>query len=281
MADATGSRLDAVADALYVLPPAEFTAARNARAAAETGELATRIKALRKPSVAAWAVNLLVRDGQLAEAVELSQALHEAQDDLDAAELGKLGRQRRALVAGLARRAAALAGDAGTALSRAVVDEVEVTVNAAIVDAAAGAAILTGRLVRTVHADGTDPAELADAVAGSVPGVADRPAPARDDLAARRARKAAEAAARDADRAASEAEREAARVEAKLTKARERADLLRERLDDLRAELARIERDADAADDTVGRLEEESAQARVRAKTTVREAERARAALED
>lgn len=277
MADATGTELDAVAEVLYVLPPAEFTAARNERAAAATGELATRIKALRKPSVAAWAVNLLVRDGQLAEAVELSQALHEAQDDLDAAELGKLGRQRRALVAGLARRAAALADEAGTPLSRTVVVDVESTVNAAIVDAAAGAAILTGRLVRTLHGDGIEPA---DAVAGSVPGVADRPPPARDDLAARRARKAAEAAARDADRAATEAERETARLQAKLTKARERADLLRERLDDLRAELARIERDADAADENVARLEDDTAGARDRAKTAAREAARARAALD-
>jgi hypothetical protein len=281
MADATADKLDEAAADLYGLLPSEFTAARNERAAAATGQLAKRIKALRKPSVAAWAVNLLVRDGQLAEAVELSSALHEAQDDLDAPELAKLGRQRRALVAGLARRAAALADEAGLPLSRAVVDEVESTINAAIVDAAAGAAVLTGRLVRTVHADGMEPAEIADAVAGSVPGVPDRPAPARDDLAARRARKAAEAAAREADRAASEAERELSRIDTKLTKARERADLLRERLEDLRAELARIERDADAADENVARLEDDSADARDRAKAAAREAERARAALED
>ncbi|MCK6068353.1 MULTISPECIES: transposase [Microbacterium] len=280
MADAV-AELDAAADALYGLPPAEFTAARNERAASATGALAKRIKALRKPSVAAWAVNLLVRDGQLADALELSQALHEAQDELDAPELAKLGKQRRALVAGLARRAGALARDAGTPLSRAVLEEVELTINAAIVDAAAGAAILTGRLVRTVHADGIDAADLVDAVAGSVPGVPDRPAPGRDDLAARRARKAAEAAARDADRAASEADREAARIEGKLAKARERADLLHERVDDLRAELARIERDADAADEKVTDLQDEHTQARDRAKTAARAAQRARAAVED
>ncbi|KAA9149810.1 transposase [Microbacterium lushaniae] len=280
MADAAGEDLDAAADALYSLPPGEFTAARNDRAASATGALAKQIKALRKPSVAAWAVNLLVRDGQLTDAVELSQALHEAQDDLDAPELAKLGRQRRALVAGLARRAAALAEEAGTPLSRAVLEEVEVTINAAIVDAAAAAAILTGRLVRTVHADGMEPAEIADAVAGSVPGAPDRPAPARDDLAARRARKAAEAAAREADRAASEADRNAARLEEKLAKARERADLLHERVDDLRAELERIERDADAADEKVANLEGEHTDARDRAKAAARAAERARAALE-
>lgn len=279
MADAAARDLDAVADALYALAPGDFTAARNDRAAAADRALGARIKRLRKPSVAAWAVNLLVRDGQLAEAVELSHALHEAQDDLDAAELAALGRQRRALVAGLARRAGELARDAGTPLSRAVIDDVERTVNAAIVDEAVSAAVLTGRLVRTVHAGETD--ELADAVAGSIPGVPERPAPARDDLAARRARKAAEAAAREAERAASEAGRLLARADAALTKARERADLLHERVDDLRAELARVSRDADAADGDVERRERERADAADAARAAERDAQRARDAVAD
>ncbi|MGP3535940.1 transposase [Microbacterium sp. RD1] len=280
MADAT-DELDAVADALYGVTPGEFTAARNARAAQAAGALARSIKGLRKPSVAAWAVNLLVRDGQLGEAVELSRALHEAQDDLDAAELAKLGRQRRALVAGLARSAAALAKDAGSPLSRTVVEEVERTINAAIVDESAGAAVLTGRLVRTVSADRTDDAELADAVAGSVPGVAARPEPSRDDLAARRARKAAEAAVREADRAATEAERELARLQAKLDKARERADLLHERVEEIRADLTRVQRDAEAADAELERREDERADAATRAKAAAKDADRARAALEE
>ena len=51
-----------VADELYGLPLAEFTPARDARAKALKGtEHASRVKALRKPSLAAWVVNLLVR----------------------------------------------------------------------------------------------------------------------------------------------------------------------------------------------------------------------------
>jgi hypothetical protein len=271
---------DAVAAALYALPPAEFTAARNARAALLTGAAAKAVRELRKPSVAAWAVNLLVADGQLAEAVELSRALHEAQDDLDAAELARLGRDRRALVAGLARRATALAKDAGTTLSATVVDEVSRTINAAIVDETAAAAVLTGRLVRTIGPD-TDPADLPAAVGGTLPGVTPRPAPARDDLAARRARKAAEAAARQAERAASEAERERVRLEARAQKARERADLLHERADELRAELARIERDAEAADAERDAREAEASAAAERARAATRDAERARKAAEE
>lgn len=268
---------DAVAAELYALSPSEFTAARNARAAELTGATAKAVRAMRKPSVAAWAVNLLVRDGQLAEAVELSRALHEAQDDLDAAELARLGRDRRALVAGLARRAAALAKDAGTTLSAAVAEEVARTVNAAIVDEAAGAAVLTGRLVRTISPD-ADAADLADAVAGTLPGATPRPQPARDDLAARRARKAAEAAARQADRAASEAERERARADERAAKARTRADLLHERAEELRADLARVERDAAAADEELATREAAASAAADRARTAARDAERARKA---
>src|SRR6478736_631342 len=146
------AELDEIATELYALTPAEFTAARNARAAASDPALAKQIKTLRKPSVAAWAVNLLARDGQLADAIELSAALREAQDDLDAAELSRLGAQRRQLVAALAKQAVGLASDAGVALSAGARDEVEKTVNAAVMDAAAAAAVLTARLVTTLEA---------------------------------------------------------------------------------------------------------------------------------
>jgi outer membrane murein-binding lipoprotein Lpp len=271
--------LDAVAGELYALPPGEFTAARNARAVAATGDLGRRIKALKKPSVAAWAVNLLVRDGQLAEAVELSSALHEAQEDLDAAELAKLGRQRRALVAGLARRASELAGAAGAPLSLAARDEVERSINAAIVDAAAASAVLSGRLVRTIGTG--DDADPGDAVAGSLAGVPARPAPSRDDLAERRARKAAEAAAREAARAASDAERERARVAARVEKTRERADHLHERIEELRADLERVSADAERVDAELERLEDEHGAASAAARAAREEADRLHRRLED
>src|SRR5690348_10291384 len=93
--------LDAVAAELYALPPDQFTKIRNARAGMADRSIAANIKALRKPSVAAWAVNLLAREGQLGDALELSAALREAQEDLDAAEMSRLGKQRRQLVAAL------------------------------------------------------------------------------------------------------------------------------------------------------------------------------------
>ncbi|MDT0116948.1 transposase [Microbacterium sp. PRF11] len=263
------ARLDEVAAELLSLPPARFTAARAERAAA-AGPLGRRIAKLRKPTVAAWAVNLLVRDGQLGEAVELSRALHEAQDDLDAAELGRLGRQRRQLVATLARRAAELAADAGTPLSPAMKDAVEKTVNAAVVDETAAAAVLTGRLVSAIDLADRDADGLSAAVAGSVPDAVPAPA-ARDDLAARRARKAAERAVREAERARADAERERAAADRRLDTARERADRVHERVDELRTELAKIEKEAADADAAVERLEGD----RASAVDAVRAAERA------
>jgi hypothetical protein len=274
--------VDAVADELYVLPPEEFTAARNARAKAASGTAAARIKALRKPAVAAWAVNLLVRDGQLAEAVELSAALREAQDDLDAKELTNLGRQRRQLVASLARRAGDLARDHGITLSPSARDAVSATINAAVMDADAAAAVLTGRLLKPIEAGDVDTASLADLVGGSAPdGTPAAPPPSRNDLAERRARKAAEAEARAADEAASRARRAFERSEEGYRTARDRADGLRERLAALEAERERVAREFDDAQTDADRAGTDRDAARGEADTAAQTAERARAALDE
>lgn len=273
-------RLDEVAAELLSLPPARFTATRNERAAAG-GALGRRIAKLRKPTVAAWAVNLLVRDGQLGEAVELSRALHEAQDDLDAAELSRLGRQRRQLVAALARRAAELAAEAGTPLSASVADAVQKTVNAAIVDEWAAAAILTGRLTAAVDLADLDAGLFGDAVAGSVPETVPAPAAARDDLAARRARKAAERALREAERTRADAERELTASDRRLATARERSDRAGERVDGLRAELSKAEHDLAAAEEAVRAREGERADAADALRAAESARERAAAARDE
>jgi len=274
--------LDAIAVELYALPPSEFTAARNARASASARPLGARIKKLPKPAVAAWAVSLLGREGQLGDALELAGALHEAQDDLDAAELSRLGGQRRALVAALSKQAVALAGERGVTVGAAAREDVEKTINAAVMDAAAAAAVMTGRLVRPLEATGFEHVDLTDALGGSAPdGSAAPPPPSRDDLAERRARREAEKAAREAERAESEAERELARIEGRLDKARGRADLLHERLDELRAEVERFERDASHADAEVQRIDGERQEAASLARAAAKKADAARVALEE
>jgi hypothetical protein len=277
-ADAS-DQLDAIAAELYALPPDEFTKARNNRAGMADRSIAREVKALRKPTVAAWTVNLLAREGQLAEAIELSAALREAADDLDAAEMSRLGRQRRQLVAALASQAVDLAKDAGVAVSGAAREDVEKTINAAVMDASAAAAVMTGRLVKPLEAGAFETADLADAVGGSVPGVV-TPAP-RDDLADRRARKAAEKAAREAERLANEAERELARIDERRAKAQERVDHLQERVDDLRRDLQRLEEETAVATGKLDDIEDERRDAVAKARAAAKESERAQAALDD
>lgn len=282
MAAASGSTVDEVAAELYRLPPDAFTAARDARAATADAADAAQIKALRKPVVAAWAVNLLVGDGQLAEAIELAAALREAQDDLDAAELRRLGSQRQQLVASLAKRAAALAEDAGHPLAAAARDAVAQTINAAVMDERAAAIVLTGRLRKPLDAGALDDLDPGEVVTGSPPtGTSVRAASDPDELAARRARKAAERAARDAERAATAAERDRGGAEAAERKAREHADLLHERIAEARARLERLESEAQTADADLARREERSRDAAAAAKAAVNEAQRARDAVPD
>ncbi|MDY0910245.1 transposase [Microbacterium sp. CFBP9034] len=276
---ASRNDLDEIAEELYALPPAQFTAARNARAGMAERPIAAHVKALRKPSVSAWAVNLLAREGQLGDALELAAALREAQEDLDAAELSRLGRQRRALVAALATQAVGLAEDAGVTVSTAARGDIEKTINAAVMDAAAAAAVMTARLVTPLEAGAFEQADLADAVGGSVPGVAE-PA-VRDDLAERRARKAAEKAAREAERAANEAERELGRIEAQRQKLQERVDHVEERIGDLRRDLERLESEQAKAVEELTGIEAERTAAASRAQAAAKEAERARDAVSE
>ncbi|MBU4464669.1 MAG: transposase [Actinobacteria bacterium] len=267
---------------MYALPPAEFTAARNAWAAASDSALARALTALRKPSVSAWAVNLLAGGGELAEALDLSRALREAQDDLDAAELSRLGRQRRALVTALARQAVVLASDRGVTVSSAARDDIEKTLNAAVIDAGAAGAVMTGRLVRGLQVGGSGLVELDGVVAGSPSAT---PPASRDELAVRRTRKAAERRARESARAASTAQRELMRADSVLSESRERVDRLRERAEELRADLARVEHDAAsataAADAFAAAREEAAVWARTAADDARAAADDARAAAEE
>ncbi|MFE7407264.1 hypothetical protein [Isoptericola sp. NPDC057559] len=160
-----------VAGALYALEPGEFVPARDARAAALRSdgqdEAADRVKRLRKPSTAAWVVNLLARADpeQVEQVVELGAAFRAAQDDLDGPRLRELTRQRRQLVAAVAARARSLAVDAGTAVSGAVLAQVESTLTAAMIDPDAGRAVRSGLLVGPLQATGIGRADVASAVA--------------------------------------------------------------------------------------------------------------------
>ncbi|MFD1051520.1 hypothetical protein ACFQ1S_41215, partial [Kibdelosporangium lantanae] len=81
--------LDSIAQRLYALLPSEFMAARTefTREAREAGdrETAARIAKLKKPSQAAWALNLLARKepDELKRLANLGTALRDAHGRFD------------------------------------------------------------------------------------------------------------------------------------------------------------------------------------------------------
>src|SRR4051795_9075400 len=116
---------------LYGLPPEDFTAGRNALAgelrAEGDHEAAATVKALRKPTAAAWAVNQLVRaEPDLVEALlgaggELRQAHRQAASGRGAEQLRAAADAERAAIEQLMARVPAVLGRApGAALSESI-----------------------------------------------------------------------------------------------------------------------------------------------------------------
>jgi hypothetical protein len=219
--------------------PERASLVRELRSGGER-ERAAVVAALRKPSVAAWAVNQLIRT-QRREVDELfaaGDALRDVQagvlgGNADARDLRSAAEQERAAVAALVATARGLLSSGGHELSAATVERVAETLHAAALDDEARGQVSEGRLVRELRHVGLG-AGLGGAVAPSPPGrpAADRPAktardggaggakkaPARDAAADRQAvkeRKAAEAAERrereEARKRARAVERDAAR----------------------------------------------------------------------
>ncbi|MET8799414.1 hypothetical protein ABZV91_23815 [Nocardia sp. NPDC004568] len=244
--------LGEVAADLYGLAPAEFVAARNARAGAaqESGdrELAAAITALRKPTVAAWAVNTLVRAAprEVDALLRLGADLRTAQRQLSGARLRELTRQRRQVVDALAERAGEVAADRGRPVSGAVLRQVGETLTAALADPDIAERVRTGTLDTAQNYAGFGPVDPDLTVvrdkpkaAGTArrrqnepaePTEADRARASRAEADRRRAEeelRAAEAAARVALAAAEDdARRAAADLEAATTRLAELRDEL-------------------------------------------------------
>ena len=136
--------------------PGEFTAlrsqlAKQARSAGDV-DLAKAVTALRKPTVAAWALNHFVREhgDELDDFRAFAELLREAQRTLDADQLRALGRERAKRVDAVAERVAEEARAAGQALGAGVAQEVRDSLTALVADETAEASILTGALVRAL-----------------------------------------------------------------------------------------------------------------------------------
>lgn len=214
---------------LYQLSPAAFTAARDAKAAeaASLGDraLAREIKTLRRPTVSAWATNLLAhrRAARLRQIVELGSSLRHAQQNLAGDELRRLSHRRAELIGALAKEAEELAAEAGQPLSEAGRTDVEETLEAALVDEAAGMAVLSGRITKPLRLASLGTMGLGD-VDSARRGREGRSAPVSSDAETRELQKVAAATTREREKA----ERELERIEEKLAGATQQVERLRE-----------------------------------------------------
>jgi hypothetical protein len=282
---------------LYGLPLDQFVPERTAlvRELRKAGkrEEAAEVAALRKPSVAAWAVNQLVRTQRKAVTVLLDagDALRSAQDDVlagagDARSLRTAVERERAAVDALTEAARGLLSSDGDELSDAILARVADTLHAGALDDDAREQLNKGCIERelrhvglgTALAGGTSTpspargggtrtpataraASKKSSTGGSKPGGGAK-APARDRAAERAARAEHERAERERAQARTEAravEREARRRAERAARAvqlaRERRDKAAEALREAEDGLKAAEAEVRALEDTVAEAE--------------------------
>jgi hypothetical protein len=226
-------------DDLFQLSPAEFTSARNALAKTLTGDAARRVKALKKPSAVAWAVNqvfwkarpawdALMTTGHTLRTAQIA-ALKGKKSDVRAAT----GKHRHAVAAAVTR-AQQLAAAAGVNPNT---DHLARMLEA--LSLSAGPAEEPGRFTDVVQPSGFD------ALAGVKPVT---PPPSSRDQAKKQKEQDAEKQRRLAD----------ARLETATTAlahARDKADAARRALNRADADVADARREVEAAQAEVTKRE--------------------------
>lgn len=285
--------VEAALDELYATAPSGFVARREelAKAAKAAGRAddARRIGRARRPTLAAWAANLLVRTRpeESGQFLELGRALREAHRTLDRAELKKLSAQQWRVISAMSAQAARLAHEAGQRLSDPVQREVESTLRAVLADPDAAGRWAAGRLENTL----TPPSELP--AGGAEVTVAPRkaapaplaapprrpPARAEDELAERRKQRQERLA---------RARRRAKAAEQELRARRKEQSAAETALQRARDRRERAQRDADAAEerlrqahDALQRAGQEQKEAEERSRSAADRAARAGRAARD
>jgi hypothetical protein len=152
--------LDELADALYAVPPTDFVSARKDAVAAARADgdkaVATQLAALKKPTVAAWLVNQLVRaqSDDIDAAIGLGAAMRDATVSGDREALRDLSARRAQVVTRLVDRARAIADAHDQATTAETQREVEQTITTAAIDPAAADLLRTGRLSAALTSEG-------------------------------------------------------------------------------------------------------------------------------
>lgn len=269
-----------VADELYALPVDEFVARRNARTkearAAGNRSLADAIAGLRKPSTAAWVVNLLARERAdlVEQLLQLAEALRSAQETLSGAELRALSAQRHRVVASIVGEARTLAAARGVRVSDSIERELEATFDAALADPEAADAIRSGRLTSGLSYAGLGAAPVA-------PEAGPRPARKRtrsqdeaDDAGLREQERRAEERRR-AEETLREAEAAADEAGADLTEARSAQEQAVRAHDDAQHRVEELTRQLEQAQTE---LRDRSTEVRERTRATQRAEQKAQEA---
>ncbi|HSS67355.1 MAG TPA: hypothetical protein VLK34_02305 [Nocardioidaceae bacterium] len=278
--------LAAARSRVYGVKPAEFVSVRGdlAKQARSAGDkdLAGQIQSLRKPTLAAWLVNALAREGSdaLAELLDLGREMREEMGAVDADGLRELTRRRHQLVSALVDQARELGAASGLRVADEAARSVRATLEATLSDGDSSAEVAEGCLSEPLEPTGfgfgfglggdSQPTRLGVAASdGSSATVTDiAPSSATvTDIADRRARKEveiadaeqgladAEALTAQAGRARADAQRDAAAADRSADKASDKIDKLEARLRDARAELAEQHQAASAAHQAVSDAE--------------------------
>jgi len=167
--------LDEAVSQLYGLAPDEFLDARRqlvlATKTAGEPNLTKAIGALRKPTVAAWAINQLTRrqPDEIERLLTLAASLHDAQERVDGPALKELGRERTKLIDELVRSCMQTVQEAGGPLSPSAANQMRETFVAALGSTAATDAVASGQLTRALSYAGFGDVDLSEATAAPSP----------------------------------------------------------------------------------------------------------------
>jgi hypothetical protein len=247
-------------DDLYGAPLDRFVPERTAltKALRKDGrrDEAAEVAALRKPSVAAWAVNQLIRTQgravqDLFDAGDALRGAHErvAAGQGDAQALRKATQDERGAVDKLVQAARGLLTSDGDELSVAVIERVAETLSAAALDPEARAQVSEGRLERELRHVGLGfLGDIAAAPAATPKGKA--PAPKRtqdEDRKAEALERERAQALKDARATEKDTRREAERAQRAADTAQERRDKAASALEEAEQALADAQAQAQAA----------------------------------
>ena len=253
--------VDEALDRLYAAPLEEFTATRNALAR-ELGGEGAQVKALKKPNLAAWALNQLARRhaDELDELNSVTERVRHAQRRVlsggKATALREATDERGRIVKRLTKLAASILTDGGHAAAQSTLSAItDSLIAVAAADEEQSELLRRGRLTREVRAE-----SVVD-VGGALTLVPDQTEPEAEGKAPDRTR-------------AIQAAREA------VNDARDRAQATKKALREAEAEVARRTSEADEAERTAKAAHEAAEFARRAVDARRSEAEEAAKALE-